>query len=177
MPVTVAVAIAIERGTRQLSPSQGHSSVVYDCRAADPFFHRWREADRLGALLPSLELVVEAGTEGLRQPAIANQRSLLDPTRKKPALEGGRDALDKGGVGAGAGAGLDRRDTLRPRSESSPIGGDAKGGVSSSGDETKRSRIGAVGDVGVDGTGSSVGFGTATYSIVASESSRTSVLA
>lgn len=78
---------------------------------------------------------------------MANHRSLLDPTRKKPALEEGRDAVvDKGGVGVRLGL-----REVRPRSESS-IGGVVNGvGDSDSGVETKRFRIGAVGDVGVGG--------------------------
>lgn len=106
---------------------------------------------------------------------MANHRSLLDPTRKKPALDGGRDdaAVDRGGVGGRLGL-----REVRPRSESS-MGGVVSGpvGDSASGVETKRFRIGAVGDVGVGGGCSSFGFGAATYSIVASLSSSTSSLA
>ena len=80
---------------------------------------------------------------------MANHRSLLDPARKKPALDGGRDdaAVERGGVGVRLGL-----REVRPRSESS-IGGVVSGpiGDSDSGVETKRFRIGAVGDVGVGG--------------------------
>lgn len=81
---------------------------------------------------------------------MANHRSLLDPTRKKPALDGGRDdAVERGGVGVRLGL-----REVRPRSESS-IGGVVSGpvpvGDSDSGVETKRFRIGAVGEVGVGG--------------------------